>query len=104
MESARSIDARRGLKNSSFDKAFRVLIVWPVLAGLYYSLFMIVVFHTIPYMPSGWQLFGVSGLVGGLQEKRWHNTIGYTTVAIFTIAGIGLGIWADGGILMSGAI
>ncbi len=95
MESAKSIDARRNLKNSTFDKAFRVIIVWPVMAACLYSIAMMIIFHRIPFMLSGWQLFGIIGLAGGLQEKRWHNTIGYFTVAIFTIAGIAVGIFLD---------
>ena len=98
MESAKSIDARRGLKNSTFDKAFRVLIVWPVMAACVFTMFTALFLHKMFFMPNGWQLFGTLGLAGGLQEKRWHNTIGYTTVALFTIAGILLGIWGDHGI------
>lgn len=98
MESAKSIDARRNLKNSTFDKAFRVLIVWPVMTACVFTMFTALFMHKMFFMPNGWQLFGTIGLVCGLQEKRWHNTIGYTTVAIFTIAGIALGIWADHGI------
>lgn len=95
MESAKSIDARRGLENSTFDKAFRIIIVWPVMAACIYSIVFMLIWHKIPFMPSGWQLFGTIGLVCGLQEKRWHNTISYKSVAIFTLVGIGLGIYAD---------
>jgi len=90
--SAASIDARRGLENSRFDKTLRVVVVWPVMGACLYSIFFMVVYHKIPFMPAGWQLFGVVGLAGGLQEKRWHNTIGYFTVAILTALGIGAGI------------
>lgn len=95
MESTKSIDARRGLENSSFDKAFRVIIVWPVIAACIYSIAFMLILHKIPFMPSGWQLFGTIGLAGGLQEKRWHNTIGYKAVAVFTILGVGVGIFLD---------
>lgn len=53
-------------------------------------------------MPSGWELWGAIGLGGGLQEKRWHNTIGYKTVCVFMLVGIAAGAYFDGGFLMSG--
>lgn len=95
MESAASIDARRKLKNSTFDKAFRIVIVWPVMAACLFTIFTALFLHKLFFMPSGWQLFGLAGLAGGLQEKRWHNTIGYVTVAVFTLLGVGLGVFAD---------
>lgn len=104
MESAASIDARRKLKNSTFDKAFRVVIVWPLMAACIFTVITIVVFHKMFFMPSGWELFGLAGLGGGLQEKRWHNTIGYKTVAVLMIIGIAVGAYIDGGFLLSGQI
>ncbi len=84
----------RNLKNSQLDLVIHGIVVGTVMTWCISTLAYIAVKHSMFYMPNGIVLFGSVFCAGALQEKRWHNTIGYPVVIALTALGICVGVLA----------